>query len=150
MSDHALIFACTFAALLVGHYIGDFWLQTRRQAVDKALKGWRGRIACVRHVTTLVISKAVILAITASVTDLHVSIVAITTALAVDAASHYWADRRTTLKKLAEALGKGDFYSLGAPRQGHDDNSSLGTGAHALDQTWHIAWIWIAALIAAI
>src|SRR5256885_16927252 len=61
--------------------------------------------------------------------------------LAVSAVTHYIADRRTPLLRLAEAMqpvtGKADFYRLGAPREGRDDNPSLGTGAYALDQSWH-------------
>jgi hypothetical protein len=45
--------------------------------------------------------------------------------------------------------GKGEFWHLGAPRPGHDDNPCLGTGAYALDQSWHIAWLFISALVIA-
>ena len=45
--------------------------------------------------------------------------------------------------------GKADFYRLGAPRDGRDDNPSLGTGAYALDQSWHYLWLFVAALIIA-
>lgn len=146
---HALLFASTFAALFVGHYVGDFWLQTAAQAANKARAGWRGRLACFGHITRLTITKIAILAITTAVLDLHISIIAVIIALFVDAASHYWADRRSTLAKLARLLGKSDFYRLGSPRPGHDDNPSLGTGAHSLDQSWHIMWLWIASLIIA-
>lgn len=69
----------------------------------------------------------------------------------MDAASHYWADRRTTLRALAAALGAGKaaFFDIGAPRPGHDDNPTLGTGAYALDQSWHIGWLFVAALVVA-
>jgi hypothetical protein len=43
--------------------------------------------------------------------------------------------------------GKGEFYRLGAPRRGRDDNPTLGTGAYALDQAWHVGWLFISALI---
>jgi hypothetical protein len=82
------------------------------------------------------------------VLNLHLHPVALVAALLVDAVSHYWADRRVTLARLAERIGKGEFYRLGAPREGHDDAPHLGTGAYALDQSWHIAWLFIAALIA--
>ncbi|MER7268917.1 hypothetical protein ABT344_11500 [Micromonospora carbonacea] len=39
--------------------------------------------------------------------------------------------------------------ALGTPRPGHDDNPSLGTGAYALDQSWHIGWLFVAALFCA-
>ncbi|MEV0404982.1 hypothetical protein [Actinoallomurus sp. NPDC050550] len=75
----------------------------------------------------------------------------------ISAVTHYWADRRSTLRGLAEKLGKTAFYRLGAPRTGtdkdgkeRDDNPSLGTGAYALDQSWHKLWILIAAIVTAI
>ena len=43
-----------------------------------------------------------------------------------------------------------DARMLGAPRQGHDDAPHLGTGAYALDQSWHAAWLFAAALVASI
>lgn len=66
------------------------------------------------------------------------------------AVTHYWADRRFTLSRLAEVLGSGSFYRLGAPRTGKDDNVSLGTGAYVLDQSWHWAWLFVTALITAL
>jgi hypothetical protein len=56
-------------------------------------------------------------------------------ALAVDAVSHHVADRRGPLRALAEATVTGGFYRNG--------------GAPLLDQAWHIAWLYIAALTAA-
>ena len=69
--------------------------------------------------------------------------------LAVNAGTHYWADRRFTLAALCERTGKGAFYRMGAPRPGHDDQLHLGTGAYVLDQSWHIFWMFAAALIIA-
>jgi hypothetical protein len=48
---------------------------------------------------------------------------------------------------MAERLGMRGFVKLGAPRPGRDDNPSLGTGTYALDQSWHIGWLFVAALI---
>src|SRR5690606_19313138 len=86
--------------------------------------------------------------------------------------THYWADRRTTLATLAERLRLGGFYGLAAPRpvrvlvvdeHGHDahdadgrpvtvpvDAPSLGTGAYALDRSWHYAWLCVAAMVTAL
>jgi hypothetical protein len=36
---------------------------------------------------------------------------------------------------------------MGIPRPGTDDAAHLGTGAYALDQSWHVGWLFIAALI---
>jgi hypothetical protein len=149
MPAHALIFACVFAALYAAHHIGDQWIQTHTQACTKGGPGWIARLACVRHTATITATKIIALIITTAVTGLHISLAFTTLGLALDAASHYWADRRTTLAKLAALLNKGDYYRLGAPRPGHDDNPGTGTGAFHLDQSWHIAWIWITALIIA-
>jgi hypothetical protein len=64
--------------------------------------------------------------------------------------THYWADRRTTLAALATRVGKGEFYALGAPRPGREDNPTIGTGAYALDQAWHWVWLLVAALLTAV
>lgn len=48
-----------------------------------------------------------------------------------------------TLARLADRLGKGEFARLGDGAA-----APAGTGAYALDQSWHVAWLLIAALIA--
>lgn len=149
------LFAAVFAALYTGHQVGDLWIQTGRQAADKGLPGWPGRLACARHAATLTATLAAALGVTAWVTGARVSVAAAVTGLAVNAASHYWADRRLTLAGLADWIGrtvipgKGDFYRFGTPRPGRDDNLTLGTGAFQLDQAWHIAWLLVTALIIA-
>jgi hypothetical protein len=147
-------FAAVFAALYAAHEVGDHWIQTPRQASGKGAAGWAGRWPCARHVAVLAAVKAAALGAMVTVTGLHLRPVAVVAALAADGASHYWADRRVTLQRLAAWLGrtlipgKGEFWHLGAPRPGHDDAPHLGTGAYALDQSWHIGWLFTAALIA--
>ena len=149
-------FAPVFIALYAAHEVGDHWIQTDHQACHKGATGWAGRLACARHVGTLTGVKALALGLTWAVLGVHVNPFALVVALATDAISHYWADRRVTLARLADWLGhtlvpgKGDFYRMGAPRPGHDDAPHLGTGAYALDQSWHIGWLFIAALIACV
>lgn len=74
-------------------------------------------------------------------------------ALAISGITHWTADRREhgLMVWLARRLpGKARFLELGAPRAGRDDNPSLGTGAWALDQSWHIFWgVFVAALVVA-
>ncbi|MEU8511618.1 hypothetical protein AB0C76_08535 [Kitasatospora sp. NPDC048722] len=60
-------------------------------------------------------------------------------ALALSAVTHYIADRREPLRRLADATGKGRFVRLAD----HGMN-----GAYALDQAWHHAAETVAALIA--
>lgn len=145
----ATTFAAVFIALFAAHSVGDHWVQTHHQACTKGATGWAGRIACAKHVLTLTATKAAALAALALVTGVRLAPLALLAGLGADALSHYWADRRTTLARLADAIGKGGFYQLGAPRPGHDDVPHLGTGAYALDQSWHIGWLFAAALIIA-
>lgn len=59
----------------------------------------------------------------------------------MSAISHYWADRRTTLRALVVLVdghgqpGKAEYYDHG--------------GAAPLDQSWHIGWLFVAALVIA-
>jgi hypothetical protein len=158
MSPSLAAFGATFAALYAAHTVGDHWVQTHRQACGKGALGWPGRIWCARHVITLTITKLVALLALTAVTGLDIHPAYMAAGLGLDAASHYWADRAArhpnslrvaTLARLAEALGKGDFYRMGAPRMGRDDQPHLGTGAYALDQSFHVLFLFIAALIMA-
>jgi hypothetical protein len=150
MTARAVTFAVICAALYAAHQVGDHWVQTSAQASGKAAAGWPGCLACARHVATLTAVKAVAVALAVAVTGIRPAAAAVVAALALDAVSHYWADRRVTLRRLADRLSRAEFYRLGAPRPGHDDAPHLGTGAYALDQSWHIAWLFAAALVASI
>lgn len=147
------VYAVAWIALHTGHHLGDYWVQTHHQAGAKAGPGWTGRLACARHVVTLTATQAALLGLTVIVVPVRFSVVQVLAALTVNALSHYWADRRTTLLALAQRLervaGKGSFARVGVPRPGRDDLASLGTGAVALDQAWHTAWLMIAALLIA-
>jgi hypothetical protein len=150
VTPSAAAFAVIFIALHAGHQAGDHWVQTSRQAEDKSLPGRPGRLACAGHVASLTLAKAVFVTAAVLVTGIRPVPVLLAAALLLDAASHYQADRRVTLAALARLLGKEEFWLLGAPRPGRDDNPSLGTGAYALDQSWHACWLFTAALIASI
>jgi hypothetical protein len=145
----AATFAAVFVALYVAHSVGDHWVQTSHQSAHKGRPGWIGRLADARHVATLTATKAAVLLPVAWLLDLHLSALGIVAGLGIDAVTHWWADRRTTLAWLAEVTGKGEFYRLGAPRAGHDDNPHIGTGAYALDQSFHHLWLLVAALVIA-
>lgn len=149
MHSYYAVFAAVFAALYAAHHVGDHWVQTDIQATAKGRPGWTGRLACTRHVASMTITKIILLTLTAGITGIPVTPWHAVTGLVLDAASHYWADRRTTLARLAGRTGKTPYYTLGAPRPGHDDNVTTGTGAYHLDQAFHIAFLWAAALIIA-
>lgn len=150
----AATFAALFIALYAAHHLGDIWLQTRAQACDKHRRDWAGRLADARHVTVLAGCKLTAVTLAWAVLGLTIHPGWLASALAVDAASHYWADRRFTLARLCDRMpavfGKSDFYRLGMPRPGRDDNPSMGTGAYELDQAWHVVWLFAAALIASL
>ena len=141
------VFAAIFAALYAAHQVADHWVQTQHQADTKGQPGWPGRRACADHVASYTATSIFALYLVAWRTGIHLDDMRVGAGLAVSAVSHYLADRRTPLARLAGWLGSGRFYQLGAPRPGRDDNPSLGTGAYALDQSWHITWLLATALI---
>lgn len=151
MSSAAAVLTASFVAMFAAHQVGDHWFQTPTQAMTKGGSGWSARAACARHVLALAATKGAALLVAFAVAGLPIRPLWWTAGLAVDAVSHYWADRRSTLRHLAALFGPGKaaFFDLGAPRPGHDDNPSLGTGAYALDQSWHHMFLFIAALIMA-
>lgn len=148
MTDRAVRFAATFAALYAAHTVADHWIQTQHQADTKGAPGWRGRLACAAHVATYTATGALALAATNHRTGLGLRAGRVAAGLALSGVTHYAADRRTPLRRLAEATGSGDFYRMGAPRPGRDDNPTLG-GAYALDQAWHVGWLAATALVIA-
>lgn len=170
MTDPVAVFAAAFAALYAAHVVADHWVQTGWQAANKGRRDHTGRRACAAHVATYAVTQGVFLVVMEIVTRIALPVSWSLAGLTVSAVTHYWADRRFTLAGLANRLGKGDFYRLGAPRTGlqainqdriapdgqllvdqpaHVDNPCLGTGAYALDQSFHIGCLFIVALMIA-
>lgn len=144
----AAIFGTSLVTLLAAHSVLDHWGQSDHQARTKSKPGRTGHTACASHVAVLTAGKATALFVVMAATGLRPHLWAVALGLAVDAASHYWADRRHTLAGLAARLPVRDFYTLGQPREGHDDAPHIGTGAYALDQSFHVFFLFVAALIA--
>ncbi|WP_329330748.1 DUF3307 domain-containing protein [Streptomyces sp. NBC_01454] len=156
MTDAAVVFAAVFIALYVGHSVGDHWVQTSCQSADKGKPGWAGRLADTRHVLGLTLTKGLALVAVVLLLDVPVTAAGVTIGLAVDAITHWWADRRSTLAWLAKVTGKAEFYNLGTgAHPAHPVTAEgkpaahLGTGAYALDQSFHHLWLLVAALIIA-
>ncbi|WP_406501433.1 transcriptional regulator [Streptomyces sp. NBC_01590] len=150
------VFAAVFVALFVAHSVGDHWVQTSCQSAHKGLPGWTGRLAGARHVATLTATKLALLLPVAFLLGLNLSALGLVAGLGVDAVTHWWADRRTTLAWLARVTGKAEFYSLGtAAHPAHPVTAdgkpaaTLGTGAYALDQSFHHLWLLIASVLIA-
>jgi len=140
----AAMFAAVFAVYAAGHQVGDYWVQTHGQATRKGLPGWVGRRACAAHVATYTLTLAACLALAGWQLHMPLSPVRAAAGLAVSALTHYAADRRRPLERLAEVLGaslvpgKGDYWHAG---------DGMATGAAHLDQAWHWLWLFAAALI---
>jgi hypothetical protein len=147
--DTLALFAATFVALFVSHQVADHWVQREWEAADKGKPGWAGRWACLSHVIQYTSNAVGFLILLFALTGVEWPTWRLAVGLAVSAVSHYVADRRTPLAKLAHWAGHDQFYRLGAPREGRDDNPSLGTGAYALDQSFHYLFLFFAALIIA-
>ncbi|QHC33929.1 transcriptional regulator [Streptomyces sp. HF10] len=156
-------FAAVFAALWVAHTVGDHWVQTSVQSAEKGQHDRNpgqssrvGRLACTRHVIGLTLTKVLLLGLAAIVLGLPLSVAGVTIGLGLDAASHWWADRRSSLAWLAEVTGKTEFYNLGTGAHPFHPVTAegkpaghLGTGAYALDQAFHTFFLFLAALITA-
>jgi hypothetical protein len=156
MTDTAGTFAAVFAALFVAHSVGDHWVQTSWQADRKGERSRTGYIACGRHVLGLTVTKALLLLVAVAVLGLEVNALGVVVGLGLDAGTHYWADRRHTLAGLARVCGKAEFHTLGTPaHEFHPVTAdgayapTLGTGAYALDQSFHHFWLFVVALIIA-
>jgi uncharacterized protein DUF3307 len=154
-------FATAAIALYAAHHVGDYWIQTDTQARRKGEAGQIGRLYCLEHVLTYLITAVALLFITSAVTGLNYGMPQFLSALAISGVTHYLADRREhgLMFWIARRMpGKARFMELGVPRNVHVqcdercvhtlDNPQLATGPWALDQAWHIFWgVFVAALV---
>lgn len=144
-------FAAVGFAMIAGHSFGDHWVQTGFQAMNKGRKDKVGRLACRGHVFSLQTTKLVLILVL-MLAGLSISPLALVAGLAFDGITHYWCDRRFTLEGVCGRIGKADFYQMGKDTiHEHAPNGThLGTGAYALDQSFHMLMIFIASLIIAL
>ena len=129
-----------FAALYAAHQVADHWVQTEQQAATKGQPGWPGRVACLTHCATYTATAFAALAALYWATGTTGPAWRLGAGLAGSAVTHYIADRRTPLRRIADAVGRGGFYRVA----GNGIN-----GAYLLDQSWHVGWLFIAALVIA-
>lgn len=123
-------FAALFVAFYVGHMIGDHWVQSSKQAELKTEKpAFR-----LLHVVTLSLTKLLAVFILLPL-GLDVHPLSLVGGIVLMALTHYWIDDRNNLRKLARACGKEKFYDSGV--------APVGTGAYQLDQTAHLAVIFL-------
>lgn len=120
-------FPAAYVLFRVAADVADHWVQTDHQAQHKALPGLEGHKALARHVAGYAVTQAAALLIGNRALGLGLRGRSMATAVALSAATHYVIDRRWPVRKAADALGKGPFYTLGGP---------LG-GSYLLDQSAH-------------
>lgn len=149
MTSKAAAFAANFVALHVAHHVADHWIQRGHDALHKGDPGPAGAKACASHVASYTATTAVATLAVNKALGIRVHPAAWLAGQAVSAVTHYVMDRRPIGAAIAALAGKGELWKLGAPRAGRDDNPVLGTGAYALDQSWHTLWLGTAALLTA-
>ena len=131
------MFASSFAALYAAHMLADHWVQTQSQATRKVLPGNPGRIACLQHIGTYTLTAGLALLLVGNRTGLTLHPMAVCAGLVFSAATHYIADRRVPLRRVADWLGKDSGWL------------DRGGGMYALDQAWHVTCLFASALIIA-
>lgn len=149
----AVTTAAAFAAMLAGHYIGDQWVQTSSQACKKALDG-NGRACAVWHCAKHVITwtAVTVLFLAAAGWWLHLPLRPgwLVAGIVVNAVTHFVADLRTPLLWLGRLLGRSQYLTYAqVMRPAGADRYGPGTAVFELDQSWHIAWLLVAALLVA-
>ena len=137
------MFATVFAAFLIGHYLGDYFVQTDHQAQHKSLTGAHsaeGRANCAMHAFTYTVTLCIVLSgalyvedVTFSVFDLLIT----WSALVLNGVTHYVIDRRWTLEAFARFMGKSGWIDA--------DREAL----PKLDQAAHVVLLGVFALAVA-
>jgi hypothetical protein len=150
----AVTTAVSFCAMLAGHYIGDHWLQTSGQACKKALNGGESRACalwhCAKHVITWSASTVAFVSVAGWWLHLPLHLGWLAAGIAVNAVTHFVADLRTPLIRLAQLLGRGGYIEHSqVMRPAGAQPTGPGTALFHLDQAWHIAWMFVAALLIA-
>ncbi|RCV53486.1 DUF3307 domain-containing protein [Marinitenerispora sediminis] len=129
-------FAAVAVAMLAAHEVADYWAQSEREAKHKGDDSAKGRVACASHVATYTaINTAAVVAVNRWL-DLGLDPRRIAAGQAVSAATHYLADRREPLRRLAYATGNGPFCEMRG-------------GMALLDQSAHRTVLALAAAITA-
>ena len=136
----AAAFTAVFIAMLVGHHIGDRWLQTDHQATTKDAPGLGGWLACGRHVTGYTAATAGLTTVAVVTLGLPIHPLAIIAGQLLSAGSHLVIDRRYTLRWVVHTLTRWN-------KTYYDD---IPGGAEHLDQAAHVLCLFAAALATAI
>lgn len=136
------MFATVFAAFLIGHYLGDYFVQTDVQAQNKGRRGSRlenfiGRTHCFWHALGYTTTLAGVLGVALLVEGVEVGgrgSLVVWSALILNGITHYIIDRRWTLEAFARRIGKSGWID--------NDPEAL----PKLDQATHVVLLGVFAL----
>lgn len=149
----AVTAAVAYVAMLSGHYLGDQWVQTSKQACRKGLDCNPPRVAlwhCAKHVATWTATTTVFFLAASWWLHLPVRPGWLAAGVAVNAVTHFVADLRTPLLWLARLTGSiGYIEHVQVMRPSGAEKGGPGTALFHLDQAWHLAWLLPAALLIA-
>lgn len=139
--ETAAVGSMAFAALLVGHHLGDHPIQRNADVQAKGTPDdqqlatgthpWTGWPSCLRHVATYALTQAAALALVVTVVPLTWP--GATAALATSASTHAVIDRRWIVRAIIRAKGADDWPQ----------------GPYQVDQALHYGMLLIAAILAA-
>jgi hypothetical protein len=150
----AIVALVAFAFGLAGHYLGDHWVQTGCQAGKKALNGAETKACalwnCAKHVLTWTATVTMFIAGAGWWLHLPLRPGWLAAGITLNAVTHFVADLRTPLIWLARLLGRGGYIDhVNVQRASGVESTGPGTAIFELDQSWHIAWLAISALVIA-
>lgn len=137
------MFGTIMGALVVAHYLGDYFVQTDMQAQHKGARGTRftnfvGRTQCLAHALTYTLTLAGVLFAVFIVSGVELPLTAHISAwtlLVLNGATHYVIDRRWTLEAFARFIGKSGWID--------NDSEAL----PKLDQAAHIVLLGVVAFV---
>lgn len=135
------MFGTIIGALLVAHYLGDYFVQTDVQAQHKGKRGTRlfnhiGRVQCLWHAWTYTLTLIGVLWAVLAVSDVEMTAwteLAMCAVLVLNGVTHYVIDRRWTLEAFARFIGKSEWID--------NDPEAL----PKLDQAAHVVLLGVAA-----
>lgn len=137
------MFGTITGALIVAHYLGDYFVQTHVQAQNKGKRGTRlfnyiGRIHCLWHALTYTATLGIVLLLVFDVSGVELTTRAhfiMWSVLILNGITHYIIDRRWTLEAFARWIGKGGWLD--------DDPEAL----PKLDQAAHLVLLGVSAFV---
>jgi Protein of unknown function (DUF3307) len=139
LAAQQMTFVITLLALIVGHQLGDHVMQTDNQATHKAGRGRAAVRAMAGHLLAYHVSVGAVLALTAWVLQLRLTLTGIVAGLLFSVITHAILDRRAIVRLVLQRTGSRNFA----------DQTSPVCGMYVADQALHWLCLLISALLMA-